>query len=229
MRNVQEISIASGRASLRASLVLPEAPRGLVLLPQAGGVHPGCRHELAARVQEEAGFATLLVNLLSFRDPDSGNMQDNVPLLGERLLDCLAWLRREPLLGHLACGILAAGSAVPAALRASAQRDAQVKALVCRGGLPDLAGAFYLETLSCPTLLLFGAGDTRGQAAGLRCQDKAPRCCRVEIIPGADREFTHPGHFDTAARLASRWLLGHMPFAPAGADAENLPPGRLKP
>ncbi len=225
----QEISIASGQASLRGSLALPEAPRGLVLLPQAGGVHPGCRHELAARIQEEQGFATLLVNLVSFRDPDNGSVQDNVPLLGERLLDCLAWIRREPLLAPLPCGILAAGSAVPAALRASAQRDAQVAALACRGGLPDLAGAFYLESLRCPTLLLFGAGDSRGQAAGLRCQDRAPRYCRVEIVPGADREFSQPTHFDTAARLAARWLLGHMPPSPGPAGAENLPPAGQKP
>jgi len=206
----QEIGIVSGRAHLYASLALPEAPRGLVLLPQAGGVHPGCRHEYAARVQEQQGFATLLINLISFRDPQNGNLQNNVPLLTQRILDCLAWLRREALLAPLPCSILASGEAVPAALRASAQRDAQVSALVCRGGLPDQAGAFYLETLECPTLLLFGAGDSHGQASGRRCQEKARRHCKIQIIPDADREFTAPPHFETTTHIASQWLLSHI-------------------
>lgn len=206
----QEISITSGQLPLRGSLSLPENPRGLVLLPQPGGVHPGCRHEFAAQVQEQQGFATLLVNLISFRDPQNSNLHNNVPLLTQRILDCLVWLRREALLAPLPCGILAAGGAVPAALRASAQRDAQVSALVCRGGLPDQAGAFYLETLECPTLLLFGADDPSGQASGLRCQEKTHRHCKIQIIPDADREFTAAPHFETAAHMASQWLLSHL-------------------
>lgn len=206
----QEISIASGRLTLRGSLALPEYPRGIILLAQAGGVMPGCRHEFAAAIQAESGFATLLINLISFRDPPHSDIHSNVPLLTQRILNCLAWIRQQALLKPLSCGILAAGSATPAAIRASTQRDAQVTALVCRGGLPDQAGAFYLENLQCPTLLLFGATDSSGQASGLRCQEKTRRHCKLEIIPDADREFTSASHFETAARIANQWMQTHL-------------------
>ncbi|MCE1172910.1 MAG: hypothetical protein LWW84_16600 [Azovibrio sp.] len=218
----QEIAITSGRQPLRASLCLPDAPRGLILLPQTGGIHPGCRHEFAARIQEEHGFATLLLNLVSFRDAQGSDLYGNVPLLTQRILDALAWLHQESLTAALPCGILAAGSAVPAALRAAAQRDAQVQALVCRGGLPDQAGAFYLETLLCPTLLLFGADDPQGQASGLRCQDKTHRHCKLQIIPDADREFSAPPHFETAARIAGQWLLAHVGQTAPGPESMRL-------
>lgn len=206
----QEITIPSGRLSLRGSLTLPENPGGLILLPHPGGMHPGSRHELAARILEQGGFATLLINLVSFRDPHNSDLYGNVPLLTQRILDCLAWLQQEPLLAPLPCGILAAGHAVPAALRASAQRDAQVSALVCRGGLPDQAGIFYLKTLACPTLLLFGTDDAKGRASGLRAEEKIEGRCRIQIIPDADLEFTAPHHFEVAAQLALQWLRGHL-------------------
>ncbi len=206
----QEISITSGNQSLRGSLGLPDNPKGLILLTQAGGVHPGCRHEFAAQILEQQGFATLLINLVSFRDPQNGDVTNNVPLLTQRILDCLTWLRSDPITAELPCGLLAGGASVPAALRATAQRDTQVHALVCRGGLPDQAGGLYLEILSRPTLLLFGAQDALGQASGLRCQEKTQRHCKIEIIPEADREFSATLHFEVSAQLACQWFLAHV-------------------
>lgn len=219
----QEIRIAADHVGLRGSLALPEAPRGLVLLAQVDGVHPGDRHERAARLHAQLGFATLRASLVSFQDMPG--VAEHVALLTTRLLAWLAWVSQDAWLNVLPCGILATGASVPAALRASAQRDAQVKALVCCGGLPDLAGAFYLKALACPTLFLFAAADAPGLAAGARALAHSAAVACLNSIPAADREFKQARACDTVAQQSGAWLLRHLPSAPPQGIAESLPPG----
>jgi hypothetical protein len=151
--------------SLHGSLDLPDQPRGLVLLARAhhAPVDAWITANLAAR-----HFAVLNMELLSAQESRFADATQNVPKLTERLLDLLDMVRHDGDTEALPLAIFASGDAAPAALRAAAQRDTQVKALACHGGLIDRAGLQALKLLTAPLCLLIDAADEAAQTAATR-------------------------------------------------------------
>lgn len=208
----KEIRFTSTRPNLKGSLFLPEDPRGLILLPRINSFPPDVLFDLITKLQGDSEFATLSLNLSHFGDDPRSELHNNVPLLTQRLLEGLTVVRREPLLGHLPCALLAAGALVAPAMRASAQRDSHVRALVCQGGLPDRTGRFYLENLCSPTLLMFEPMDVEGMASGLRCQDENPSHCFLHQFPEpGDQTVPHHRKAEIIAQVACRWFNAHIP------------------
>lgn len=210
----QEITLPTNPHPLRGSLCLPDAATALVLLLQAGGVHPGCAHEDNAHLLAAQGFATLLVNLFSFRDPPGSDLGRNIPQLSQRILAVLTWLQQEPLTSTLPCTLLAGENAVPAALRAAAQRDTQVHALVCRGGLPDQAGVFYLESLACPVLLQQDTADSAGLASAQRAAARIGPGCTLQTWPTATWPESQASSMTHRTRSAGEWLRHKLQSQP---------------
>jgi len=162
-----------------------------------------------ARALNDAGLGTLLFDLLSpEEEADRANVFD-IPLLAGRLGVATAWLRDEEDVGALPIGFFGASTGAGAALWAAAEPGSPVRAVVSRGGRPDLARA-RLDAVRAPTLLIVGGRDeavlemNRDAASHLRSEH------RIEVVPGATHLFEESGALEAVAGLATDWFLVHL-------------------
>jgi putative phosphoribosyl transferase len=136
----------------------------------------------------------------------------DIALLAERLTAAIDWLGEQPQARRLPIGLFGASTGAAAALWAAAEPESVVRAVVSRGGRPDLAG-HRLEAVQAPTLLIVGGADP----AVLELNEKAGRLLgcerRLVVVPGATHLFEQPGALETVARLASDWFVGHLASA----------------
>ncbi|MBM4108214.1 MAG: hypothetical protein FJ255_05305 [Phycisphaerae bacterium] len=207
-----QVTIPIRGGGLRGTLHVPTGAGGVVLFAHGSGsgrLSP--RNRAVAGVIRDAGTGTLLFDLLTEEESAIRANVFDIPLLAERLRAAADWLhQREP---GRALGYFGASTGAGAALVAAAG-DARIRAVVSRGGRPDLA-AEHLPLVTAPTLLIVGGLDdavldlNREALARLRCEK------RLEIVPGATHLFEEPGALETVARLASDWfaarLLGGTP------------------
>lgn len=210
------LSIAAGPVWLEAMQAhAPDAP-GLILVAQtAVGRHRDSREAHFVQRLQQAGYATLLFDLLTryeeSRDPDT---RYNAPLLGTRIGAVFEWLRHQPPLTGLPIGLVASGTGSAAAVRAVAKEPEMIGALVCRGGRPGLAGIGPLRQLSCPTRVI--AGDRDDGLASLRQAYDLLECIKDWYpLAGTDDFFREPGALDDAADGAIDWFRRHLRARPA--------------
>jgi predicted phosphoribosyltransferase/dienelactone hydrolase len=199
-----------GPHKLPGILAIPERAQGIVLFAHgSGSSRLSSRNQYVAGVLYEAGIATLLFDLL--RESEEGDRRKvfDIELLAGRLQEAADWVRRQPETLGLHLGYFGASTGAAAALVAAARNPEGVKAVVSRGGRPDLASD-DLPAVSAPTLLIVGGDDEpviemNAEALSLlRCEK------RMEIIPGATHLFPEPGALEQVARLASDWFLRHL-------------------
>jgi putative phosphoribosyl transferase len=203
---------------LSGDLRLPEPAAGLVIFAHgSGSSRLSPRNRQVAEALNEAGFATLLFDLLTAEeDLDRAKVFD-IDLLAERLLAVTGWARDEPELGGLPIGYFGASTGAAAALRAAARLGDGARAVVSRGGRPDLA-AGSLGRVASPTLLIVGGADWQvlelnEQAAKLlRCEHE------VAVVPGATHLFEEPGALERVAELAADWFSRHLGAMPSGEE-----------
>jgi putative phosphoribosyl transferase len=211
-----EIAITSGALRLPGHLHVPSAARGLVLFAHgSGSSRHSPRDQFVARHLQQAGLATLLFDLLSPEEAmDRANVFD-VELLAVRLLAASRWARLQPSCAGLRIGYFGASTGAAAALWAAAE-DPTVRAVVSRGGRPDLA-APRLGTVRAPTLLVVGGDDT----VVLGLNEEAARLLTCEhqlvVVRGATHLFEEPGTLEAAADLARDWFVRHLAPLPAHA------------
>jgi len=155
------------------------------------------------------GIATLLFDLLTAEEElDRANVFD-IGLLAERLLAVTGWVRSEADVGTLPIGYFGASTGAAAALRAAAGLGEEIRAVVSRGGRPDLA-AESLEDVASPTLLIVGGADWQV----LELNEQAARLLgcehQVAIVPGATHLFEEPGALERVADLAAEWFSRYL-------------------
>src|SRR5438874_1212998 len=157
------VRIPAGDVALEGNLRIPDAASGLVVFAHGSGSGRfSPRNRFVAGVLEEAGLATLLIDLLTPQeeavDELTRHLRFDIRLLAERLVTASEWARQQPDTQHLPIGYFGASTGAGAALVAAAQRPDLVMAIVSRGGRPDLAGpALFL--VEAPTLLIVGGRD----------------------------------------------------------------------
>ena len=150
--------------TLEGNLNIPENPRGVVLFAHgSGSSRHSPRNQFVAQVLHKAGFATLLIDLLTAgeeeQDWQTGHLRFNIDLLSQRVEGATNWLTVNPATANLKIGYFGASTGAAAALVAAAAHPFAVGAVVSRGGRPDLAGSF-LTSVQAPTLLIVGSKDT---------------------------------------------------------------------
>jgi dienelactone hydrolase len=217
--------LKAGGVTLEGNLTLPEGAGGVVLFAHGTGSgrhSPRNRH--VARLLNQARLATLLLDLLTAEeealDEGSADLRFNIGLLATRLIGATDWLAGQEYTRDLKIGYFGASTGAAAALVATAQRPERVKAVVSRGGRPDLAGAALVH-VEAPTLLIVGGDD--GPVIELNQMALGQLHCEksLVIIPGATHLFEEPGALDEVARLAREWFERYLTFA-----AESGTPGR---
>jgi dienelactone hydrolase len=207
---IPEQAIKVSPDGLSGDLVVPQRAEGIVVFAHgSGSSRHSPRNRYVAKVLQQGGLATLLLDLLTAGeeqvDQNTGHLRFDISLLAERLLEATDWLRREPVTRGLSTGYFGASTGAGAALVAAAERPSLIYAVVSRGGRPDLAGS-ALARVKAPTLLIVGGDDrpviklNRQALAELRCEKE------ISIVPGATHLFEEPGTLEQVATFASTWF-----------------------
>jgi putative phosphoribosyl transferase len=192
--------------SLQGDLGLPtEAPGVIVFAHGSGSSRLSPRNRFVATALQEAGFGTLLVDLLTTaEEADRANVFD-IALLADRLGGIARWLTVQPEASGRSLGYFGASTGAAAALIAAARSDPPVAAVVSRGGRPDLAGQ-WLGKVTAPTLLIVGGRDPAVLDLNRLAYEKLSSPKRLEVVPGATHLFEERGTLEAVAALAAEWF-----------------------
>jgi putative phosphoribosyl transferase len=215
-----------GPGELEADLVIPEGVTGLVMFVHgSGSSRQSPRNRFVARVVQEAGLATLLLDLLTAEeaaeDAVTSRLRFDIRLLTHRVLVATRWLGEDPRTRTLPLGYFGASTGAAAALAAAARLPERVAAIVSRGGRPDLVDLEVLRKVRAPVLLVVGGKDEPVLHAN-RAVVPYLASAELTVVPGATHLFEEPGTLGTVASLAARWFGRHLAeravaaVAPAG-------------
>jgi dienelactone hydrolase len=215
----QLVQVSVGQAILEGNLNIPKGSKGIVLFAHgSGSSRHSPRNKYVAEVLQDAGIATLLIDLLTEEEEEidlqTRHLRFDIDLLARRLIGATDWLKQEQNLQtkDLSIGYFGASTGAAAALVAAAQRQKIIKAIVSRGGRPDLAGSENLSKVQAPTLLLVGGNDEPvikmnedafKQLTHLEDNEKKKK---IVIVPGATHLFEEPGKLEEVAHLAKDWF-----------------------
>ena len=202
-----ELNIPAGPVWLHAHLAHAPDVRGLVIITQIdAGENGGGADTRFAQALQSAGYATFLLNLLSDQEAArDADVRFNTPLLATRIEAAFDWLDHQPPLDGLARALAASGTGSGAAMRAASRADERLKALLCRAGRLDLAGARPLGTVAMPVFVAVGEADP-----GRDMIKRAFTLIRAEKtwrdIPDAGAQFTEAGTIEQTGKFAAAWL-----------------------
>jgi putative phosphoribosyl transferase len=202
-----DVEIPAGAVSLHATVTVPpEHTSTVVFAHGSGSGRHSPRNQFVAKALNDAGFATVLADLLTPDeervDARTAEHRFDIPLLADRVIGLVDWTSED-------VGLFGASTGAAAALMAAAQRPSVVKAVVSRGGRPDLAGE-ALPRVEAPTLLLVGGRDEAVLDLNHKAQQRMRAVNRVEIIPGATHLFEEAGALERVAEMAAAWFTEHL-------------------
>jgi pimeloyl-ACP methyl ester carboxylesterase len=213
------VNIRAADVVLEGNLAVPrDAPGVVVFAHGSGSGRHSPRNQFVAQALREAGLATLLLDLLTAAeeavDVRSGEYRFDIDLLAGRVVGATDWLAGAEATAHLPVGYFGASTGAGAALVAAARRPERVRAVVSRGGRPDLA-AQDLPRVQAPTLLIVGGDDLPVIGLNRQALDRLGSHEKgLHIVPGATHLFEEPGALEEVARLAADWFARHL----AGPD-----------
>lgn len=223
LAHIQEhlVSIPVGEVALEGNLAIPPNCKGIILFAHgSGSSRHSPRNRYVASVFQQQGLATLLLDLLTAEEEDidmrTRHLRFDIPLLASRLVGVTDWIHEESPTRGFKLGYFGASTGSAAALIAATQRPTLVKAIVSRGGRPDLAGS-DIACVKAPTLLIVGGNDfpviaINEDALAQLCQAKHRQ---LEIIPRATHLFEEPGTLEQVAVVSSAWFKRYL------VDAED--------
>ncbi|HVI81179.1 MAG TPA: alpha/beta family hydrolase [Chthoniobacterales bacterium] len=209
-----EVRIPAGRAMLDGNVAVVDQATGLVLFAHgSGSSRHSPRNQFVARTLNQAGLATLLLDLLT-REEESVDLYTrehrfDISLLAERLVWVTEWVKQQKQIAVLSIGYFGSSTGAGAALVAAAALPNDVAAVVSRGGRPDLAGA-ALPKVKAPTFLIVGGEDHVVIELNEQARSQMKCECEIEIVPGATHLFEELGALEKVAKLASDWFVSHL-------------------
>jgi dienelactone hydrolase len=208
------VRVPVGERWLEGDLRLPGTPTGLVVFAHgSGSSRHSPRNAYVARVLEERGLGTLLIDLLTPHeeavDQQTAHLRFDIPMLAARLVSIVEWARAFHDTAALPIGLFGASTGGGAALMAAAERPALISAVVSRGGRPDLAGE-ALPKVQAPTLLIVGGRDTPVIQMNRDAMARMTAPVSLEIVPGATHLFEEKGTLEAVADRAADWFERHL-------------------
>ena len=208
------VQIKAGRVLLDGDLTVPFKAAGLVVFAHGSGSSRfSSRNRSVAKVLQGGRYATLLLDLLTRQedsiDQQTGEYRFDVNRLGHRVVAAIDWTASYPKVSRLPIACFGASTGAAAALIAAAERPEMVRAVISRGGRPDLAG-YALPKVQAPTLLIVGEDDepvielNRAATRRMRAQ------VQLEIVPRATHLFEEPGALELVSQLALKWCTQYL-------------------
>jgi pimeloyl-ACP methyl ester carboxylesterase len=208
------VRIRVGHALIDGDLVVPHPASGLVVFAHGSGSSRFSRRNRAvAQALVGGGFATLLLDLLTREeeaiDLETREYRFDIQLLGQRVVGAIDWVAGGTQLPRLPTACFGASTGAAAALIAAAERPAEVRAVISRGGRPDLAGD-ALPRVQAPTLLIVGGHDEEVIGLNRAAMRRMRAPVQLEIVPGATHLFEEPGTLEQVSQLALQWCARHL-------------------
>jgi putative phosphoribosyl transferase len=204
------ISIPAGEVQVPGDLIIPENAIGLVIFSHgSGSSRLSSRNRYVAKVLQDHKIATLLFDLLTPEEDQDYQKRFEIPLLTERLVAVTNWVFQDENTKHFAVGYFGASTGAASALGAAAVLGDKVKAVVSRGGRPDMAIP-VLPKVSAPVLLLVGSNDGQVIELNQEAYDRMPGTKDLKLIPGATHLFEEPGTLEQVSELAANWFRKYL-------------------
>lgn len=210
----EPVSIPLDSIRMEGNLSIPDNATGIVVFAHgSGSSRLSPRNRFVAQQLQGKGLATLLFDLLTPEeeriDAITAQLRFDIELLAVRLVAATDWLLQRPDTKHLDIGYFGASTGAAAALTAAALRPDNVKAVVSRGGRPDLTKA-PLANVKSPALLIVGGRDTPVIGMNEWALDRLRAEKELRIVPGATHLFEEPGKLEEVAALAGEWFTTHL-------------------
>ena len=206
------VHIPAGSVTVEGMLEIPDGAVGLVLFAHgSGSSRHSPRNNYVAGVLRAEGVGTLLMDLLTPEEDRDYSRRFDIGLLTQRLLDAVRWVSVQEATRNLPLGFFGASTGAAAALDAAAVLGAEARAVVSRGGRPDLASEQALLKVSAPTLLLVGGYDDGVIDLNQLAFDQLHCEKEMVIVPGATHLFEEPGTLEAVASRAAGWFAEHLP------------------
>lgn len=210
MGKEQIVNIPIDSIELEGALEIPENSKGLVIFAHgSGSSRHSSRNNFVARILRENNLGTLLFDLLSEEEDMTYENRFNIELLTQRLILVAKWIQEQPHTKEFNIGLFGASTGAAAALKAAARMENDIKAVVSRGGRPDLAKE-DLDKVKAPTLLIVGGDDFMVIDLNKFALNKLKSKKELTIIPGATHLFEEPGTLELAARHACNWFAKYL-------------------
>jgi putative phosphoribosyl transferase len=210
-----DIQIPIDSITLEGNLIIPEGAKGIVIFAHgSGSSRHSSRNQYVARELQKDGLGTLLFDLLTAEeeriDMVTAHLRFDIDLLANRLIDVTKWLLSNPDTKELNIGYFGASTGAAAALIAAKEHSNVIKAVVSRGGRPDLAEK-ALSHVKAPTLLIVGGEDYQVIEMNQWALDRLTlKEKQLKIVPGATHLFEEPGTLEEVAYLAGEWFKKYL-------------------
>lgn len=210
----QAVQVSCGEAVLEGDLCIPREATGLVIFAHGSGSSRfSSRNRRVATALNRAGLATLLLDLLTTEEEHfdlmNARLRFDIPLLAGRMVDATEWAGRNRTTQEMSIGYFGASTGAAAALTAAARLPDVVKAVVIRGGRPDLALS-ALEYVKAPSLFLVGEEDREVLTWNREAMEHLSVAKELIVVPGATHLFEEPGALEQVARHAARWFQHYL-------------------
>jgi pimeloyl-ACP methyl ester carboxylesterase len=208
------VRVGADGVVLSGDLSIPADARGLVVFSHGSGSSRfSPRNRAVAEVLQQAHFATLLLDLLTpgeeRTDEVTAEFRFNIALLGNRVIAAVDWATTHAPTATLPLGLFGASTGVAGALIAAAERPSVVRAVVSRGGRPDLAGD-ALDRVTAPTLLIVGSRDELVLELNRHALERLRGEKQLVVVPNATHLFEESGALGKVARLAAEWFERYL-------------------
>ncbi len=209
-----EITINVGKETIEGNLTIPSGSKSIVLFAHGSGSGRfSPRNQYVAKVLNNAGISTLLIDLLTEKEEEkdviTAEFRFNIALLAQRLVAATKWLKQNPATKNFTLGYFGASTGAAAAIMAAAEFPREVKAIVSRGGRPDLAWE-QLSQVKAPTLFIVGGEDSVVIDLNKKAMAQFTAEKKLEIVPGATHLFEESGKLEQVSKMANEWFLAHF-------------------
>ncbi|MBI2852565.1 MAG: dienelactone hydrolase family protein [Chloroflexi bacterium] len=213
-RDKSAVEVKAGKVTLQGNLEIPEKAVGIVAFAHgSGSSRLSPRNRFVAGALQKAGLATLLFDLLTAEeeaeDVFTARLRFDIDLLTKRLIGGTDWLLENPKTRDFNIGYFGSSTGAAAALMAAAEKPDVIRAIVSRGGRPDLAMA-SLPRVKAPTLLIVGGRDYPVIEMNQEALNNLKAEKRLVIVPGATHLFEEPGALEQVATYAADWFVKHL-------------------
>ncbi|SEL63013.1 Alpha/beta hydrolase family protein [Maribacter orientalis] len=206
----KSVNIVLDGLVLKGNLAVPKNAIGMVIFSHgSGSSRLSPRNNYVAEVLQEKGLATLLFDLLTKDEDHIYENRFNIDLLTMRLIDVTKWVQRQKETKGLAIGYFGASTGAASALRAAAFYGKDIKAVVSRGGRPDMA-LQDLHKVTAPTLLIVGGWDDAVIELNEKAYQKLKSERKLEIVPMATHLFEESGKLEKVAHISANWFAKYL-------------------
>lgn len=211
---MNDLTIQLGKIQLAGNLVIPDKAQGLILFAHGSGSSRfSPRNNYVATTLHPYQLATLLFDLLTAEEESidiyTREFRFDIQLLAERLVGVTEWVQQDNRTKKLNIGYFGSSTGAAAALVAASRCKQSIKAIVSRGGRPDLAGP-ALKNVEAPTLLIVGGNDLAVIEMNQTAMVQMSAKCDLKIVPGATHLFEEPGTLDQVIEHAGHWFSNYL-------------------